>query len=286
MSIRKHDPTRAASLFYESENVLSARHVHDLCALAEKVDVGRVGGQARSGRRSTPAGRSHSGSRLRQRGPRTAVPGTARGKSRVPCGAAALGIRTWKENKRRRTRHSVAPGGGASSRAGCGSAAGGEGVRGVQAGFGAAKSQIDYQPGSGGRGSQARHWHKYIRAHPWGRSRRESNRKVRSGGPVVLAPSSDATKSRLPACPRLGVRLPVGGKPREALESGSRGCSYHPGFVDLDVFPRTATHEQRATWGCSVATYRSCASVATAPKRCSTRMPELTRPKMVCLLSR
>ena len=32
--------------------------------------------------------------------------------------------------------------------------------------------------------------------------------------------------------------------------------------------------------------YRSCASTATAPSRCTTRIPELTRPKIVCLLSR
>jgi hypothetical protein len=32
--------------------------------------------------------------------------------------------------------------------------------------------------------------------------------------------------------------------------------------------------------------YRSCASTATDPRRCTTRIPELTRPNMVCLLSR
>ena len=33
-------------------------------------------------------------------------------------------------------------------------------------------------------------------------------------------------------------------------------------------------------------THLSCASVATAPRRCKTLIPELTLPKMVCLLSR
>lgn len=34
------------------------------------------------------------------------------------------------------------------------------------------------------------------------------------------------------------------------------------------------------------ATYRSCASTATAPSLWTTRIPEFTRPKIVCLLSR
>jgi hypothetical protein len=33
-------------------------------------------------------------------------------------------------------------------------------------------------------------------------------------------------------------------------------------------------------------TDRSCASTPTAPKRCKTRIPELTRPNIVCLLSK
>src|SRR6266566_1847602 len=33
-------------------------------------------------------------------------------------------------------------------------------------------------------------------------------------------------------------------------------------------------------------TDRSCASTPTAPKRCKTRIPEPTRPKIVCLLSK
>lgn len=62
----------------------------------------------------------------------TTVPDCHRGKMR-PCGTAALGSRTWKENRRRKE----------SQQCFSGSDCGSDGLH--SAGFGAAKSQIDYQ---------------------------------------------------------------------------------------------------------------------------------------------
>jgi hypothetical protein len=59
-------------------------------------------------------------------------------------------------------------------------------------------------------------------------------------------------------------------------------------FVDLNFFtwPVLITIQRRRTAMPSAYTYRSCTSTPTAPRRCKTRIPELTRPNIVCLLSR
>lgn len=58
-------------------------------------------------------------------------------------------------------------------------------------------------------------------------------------------------------------------------------------FIDLHVFSGTRQNLQpQRTPDGPRQTHRSCASVPTAPSRCTTRIPALTRPKIVCLLSR
>jgi len=61
-------------------------------------------------------------------------------------------------------------------------------------------------------------------------------------------------------------------------------------FVNFNIFSGseivttvTVSHPRSST---QTQTNRSCTSTATAPRRWTTRMPELTRPKMVCLLSK
>ncbi len=63
--------------------------------------------------------------------------------------------------------------------------------------------------------------------------------------------------------------------------------SNHSCFIHFHVFSgsRQNVQPQRTPDG-PQQTHRSCASVPTAPSRCTTRIPPLTRPKIVCLLSR